>query len=149
MKEDFSVGKKGPGYHIRKIEKGVLGEWSKVEEELIELQDAQEQGVRIMAEVELSDAYGSAQRLLEKHFPEFTMDDVAALAADNADEREVKGYLALFFPDHTERNFRDVVQLLQLYKFMEKKLSELPPPSMEDLKRMSVVTRRAFDNGYR
>ena len=37
-----------PGYHLRAIRKGKLGEVSKIREELEELEDATEQGVRIM-----------------------------------------------------------------------------------------------------
>lgn len=49
------------GYHIRRIKKGTLGKSSKIKEELEELQDAEAQGVRIMAEVELSDLYGALE----------------------------------------------------------------------------------------
>jgi hypothetical protein len=51
------------GYHIRKIEKGVIGQVSKVREELEEYEDAMEQGSKIMAAVELSDAYGALEAL--------------------------------------------------------------------------------------
>jgi hypothetical protein len=49
-------------YHIRKIERGVLGEVSKVREELEELEDSLEQGVKIMALTEMSDLYGYTER---------------------------------------------------------------------------------------
>ena len=54
------------GYHKREINKGVLGEPSKIQEELDELNDALEQGNRIMALVELSDIYGALSALAEK-----------------------------------------------------------------------------------
>lgn len=47
------------GYHLNKIPKGVLGEWSKIEEEWNEYNDAVEQGCLIMAMVELSDMWGA------------------------------------------------------------------------------------------
>jgi len=47
------------GYHITKIPKGVLGEWSKVEEELAEYEDAKEQGSKILMAVELADVWGA------------------------------------------------------------------------------------------
>jgi hypothetical protein len=70
-----------PGYHLRPIAKGVLGEPSKVREELDELEEALEQGVKIMAEVELADLYGALEALVATHFPHLTMDDLARMAA--------------------------------------------------------------------
>ena len=66
-----------PGYHLRKIKKGVLGEPSKLREELEELEDALEQGVRIMALVEMSDLYGALAACAEKHGA--TMEDLKAM----------------------------------------------------------------------
>lgn len=54
------------GYHKRKIKKGVLGEPSKIREELEELEDALDQGNRIMALVELSDLYGALKAVAKK-----------------------------------------------------------------------------------
>lgn len=48
-----------PGYHKRDIQKGVLGEVSKITEEYTEFIDANEQGSRIMELVELSDLVGA------------------------------------------------------------------------------------------
>ena len=53
------------GYHVRPIAKGVYGEPSKIREELEELEDALEQGNRIMALVELSDLYGALKAVAE------------------------------------------------------------------------------------
>lgn len=55
------------GYHKRKITKGVLGEASKVREELEEYEDAVEQGIHIMALVELSDVYGALKMLADSN----------------------------------------------------------------------------------
>lgn len=57
------------GYHLRKISKGVLGELSKVKEELEEAEDAQAQGVKIMLLVELSDMIGAIKAVAEKMVP--------------------------------------------------------------------------------
>lgn len=54
------------GYHITNIEKGVLGEISKIEEELNELKDAEKQGSKIMMMVELSDLYGALEEYCVK-----------------------------------------------------------------------------------
>jgi hypothetical protein len=68
-----------PGYHARPIAKGVLGEPSKIAEEIDEFMDACEQGVKIMALVELSDAVGAIAAYLGKHHPGLTIDDLLAM----------------------------------------------------------------------
>jgi hypothetical protein len=70
-----------PGYHIRHIAKGTLGEVSKIREELEELEDATEQGSSIMALVELSDLYGAMDAYLKRHHPSMGMADVARMAS--------------------------------------------------------------------
>lgn len=69
-----------PGYHITPIVKGVLGELSKIQEELDELKDAEAQDVRIMQQVELSDLYGAIEAYLTKHHVGLTMADIAKMA---------------------------------------------------------------------
>lgn len=69
-----------PGYHARPIEKGVLGEPSKVREECEEFLDAAAQGVKVMALVELSDLMGAVQAYLAKHHPGMTIDDLLAMS---------------------------------------------------------------------
>ena len=49
------------GYHTHKIEKGVLGSLTKIQEELDELKDAEEQKSKILIMVELSDLYGAIE----------------------------------------------------------------------------------------
>jgi phosphoribosyl-ATP pyrophosphohydrolase len=73
-------------YHIAKIKKGVLGKASKIQEELDELVDAENQNNKIMAMVELSDIYG-ALRLVAKEYG-VTMDDLQVMA--DATERAFK-----------------------------------------------------------
>lgn len=51
------------GYHTKVIEKGVLGEFSKIKEEFEELEDAYKQNDKIMMLCELSDLIGAI-----KHF---------------------------------------------------------------------------------
>lgn len=67
---------RGPGYHLKPIAKGELGELSKLDEELAELHDAAAQGVKIMELVELSDLYGAMRLYLERHHPGTTMADL-------------------------------------------------------------------------
>jgi NTP pyrophosphatase (non-canonical NTP hydrolase) len=68
-----------PGYHLKPIEKGVLGEASKVQEEVEEFMDAVEQGVSIMALVELADLMGAVIAYLAKHHPNMTLQDLLAM----------------------------------------------------------------------
>lgn len=67
------------GYHVKKITKGELGEFSKVKEEVAELEDALEQGVKIMAQVELADLYGAIEAYADVHFG-LTMDDIKKMS---------------------------------------------------------------------
>lgn len=67
------------GYHIHKIDKGVIGEISKIQEELDELKDAQQQGVKIMELVELADLIGAIELYLEKHHPDTTLNDLVVM----------------------------------------------------------------------
>lgn len=71
---------KGPGYHLRPIRKGELGELSKLEEELAELQDAAAQGCRVMELVELADLFGAMRLYLEKHHAGYTMADLEKMS---------------------------------------------------------------------
>lgn len=68
------------GYHLKPIAKGQIGESSKIKEEVEELIDAEEQGAKIMALVELSDLYGAIELYLEKHHPDTTMNDLKVMS---------------------------------------------------------------------
>jgi hypothetical protein len=69
-----------PGYHVNFIKKGTLGSISKIQEELDELRDAEEQKVCIMQLVELSDLYGAIEVYLEYNHPGTTMEDLRAMS---------------------------------------------------------------------
>lgn len=64
------------GYHIKEIEKGKLGELSKVYEEIEEARDADEQNCSIMVLIELSDAIGAIEAYLEKYHPSISIEDL-------------------------------------------------------------------------
>ena len=70
-----------PGYHLEPIAKGVLGEISKIEEELAELKDAVKQNSKVMALVELSDLVGAIQLYLGKHHPDTSLEDLLIMSA--------------------------------------------------------------------
>lgn len=73
------VGK--PGYHIAEIEKGKLGEISKIREEVDELIDASAQNARIMELVELSDLVGAIEAYMGNHHPSYSFDDLRIMSA--------------------------------------------------------------------
>jgi hypothetical protein len=77
---DLLGEKKNAGYHLRSIEKGVLGEASKVREEIEEFIDAEKQGVSIMSLVELSDAVGAMSAFLERHHPSISIHDLCEMS---------------------------------------------------------------------
>lgn len=56
-----------PGYHLKQIPKGKMGDWSKIEEEYAECLDAKEQGIKVMLLVELADLVGAIDAYVEKH----------------------------------------------------------------------------------
>jgi len=67
------------GYHKKHIEKGVIGEFSKVLEEIEEIKDAVDQGCKIMELVELSDLYGAIELYVEnKH--QISMNDLKVMS---------------------------------------------------------------------
>lgn len=70
-----------PGYHINKIPKGTLGESSKILEEVLELQDAEEQDCKIMQLVELSDLIGAIEEYLRKKFHTVTLQDLIKMSS--------------------------------------------------------------------
>lgn len=55
------------GYHTRKIEKGVVGEFSKIEEEFNELKDGVEQDDKILIICELTDLIGAIEEFSKKY----------------------------------------------------------------------------------
>lgn len=67
------------GYHKREITRGVFGEFSKVQEEIEELQDAHEQGGKILELVELSDLYGAIEGYLQSYYG-MTMEDIKQMS---------------------------------------------------------------------
>jgi NTP pyrophosphatase (non-canonical NTP hydrolase) len=68
------------GYHKAKIEPGEYGEFSKILEEADEFADAIDQGITLMALMELSDLVGAITGYLAKHHPSITLDDLIAMS---------------------------------------------------------------------
>jgi hypothetical protein len=68
------------GYHLREIEKHPYGTLGKITEEVEELVDAEQQGIRIMVLCELSDIVGAIEGYLESQFPGVTLEDLVDMA---------------------------------------------------------------------
>lgn len=68
------------GYHLNEIPRGTNGELSKIQEELLEAVDAEQQNCKIMLLVELSDMVGAIKLYLEKHHPEVNLEDLEIMA---------------------------------------------------------------------
>jgi hypothetical protein len=66
------------GYHTVEIAKGVLGESSKIQEELDELRDAERQKVKILIQCELADLYGALEHCARSYG--LSMDDLKQMA---------------------------------------------------------------------
>ena len=66
------------GYHKKEIKKGKLGTISKVIEEIEEFIDANEQGIKIMEHLELSDIYGALESLAMSY--DLSMDDLQKMS---------------------------------------------------------------------
>ena len=67
------------GYHIDEIPRGTFGESSKILEEVLELIDAEKQGIRVMQLCELSDILGAIEGFLRAKFPGMSIEDLLAM----------------------------------------------------------------------
>lgn len=68
------------GYHSKKINKGVLGEVSKIQEEFEEFMDAHYQNAHILELCELADLYGAIKAFLYQNHPGITMGDIETMS---------------------------------------------------------------------
>lgn len=62
------------GYHQREIKKGTLGEFSKIREEIEELLDAHQQGIKMLELCELCDLFGAIEAYIAKN--NLTLEDL-------------------------------------------------------------------------
>jgi len=75
-----SISKIRPGYHLSEIQKGELGEPSKILEECQEFADAIEQESNVMALTELSDLVGAIRAYLNKYHPSISIGDLVHMS---------------------------------------------------------------------
>ena len=67
-------------YHLKEIPRGEFGELSKIQEEVLEAIDAEEQNNRLMVLIELSDIIGAIDGYLVKYYPDFQLRDLITMA---------------------------------------------------------------------
>jgi hypothetical protein len=72
------------GYHLVKIKKGILGEISKIQEELDELKDARLQKSPVLELCELSDLCGAIKCYLKKYYPLIEIEHLIKMADSTA-----------------------------------------------------------------
>jgi len=71
------------GYHKKQIPRGVYGEFSKIREEFLELEDALEQNNKVMALCEMADLIGAIKGYLTKHVAGVMIADILNMAYAN------------------------------------------------------------------
>lgn len=64
------------GYHVSEIPKYAYGTAEKIQEEILELLDAEQQDCKVMCLVELSDILGAIEGYLTKNFSGITLEDL-------------------------------------------------------------------------
>lgn len=96
---------KQKGYHSTPITKGILGKWSKVEEEIQEYLDAKKQEVKILMACELADCWG-AYELYSKN-----LDETGKIA------KEEENYFEMWIEYEAEKlnlTFQDLTKMADL-----------------------------------
>lgn len=156
----------GHGYHLKDIAKGVNGEISKIEEELFELHDANEQKSKIMALVELSDLIGAIELYVDKYHQKLseiipfelnslikiqTNDHVLKASNFRGTLDEIKTQLDFMKEYHKFNKFSkqinpisNILIIISLYL-----KNNYPNFNFNDLVVMKDITKRTFENGHR
>lgn len=135
-----------PGYHINVIEKGVLGEFSKIKEEYLECMDAFEQFCVIMALVEMTDLLGAMRWYYGEQAMELYISDATSVAEDMDTKIKYPSFQESF--TELEADPKNEWLVITFIRSIIGYLAEVNL-RMEDLMTMNNITRRAFENGRR
>lgn len=136
------------GYHIKFINKGVLGFFSKIEEEFNEFKDAHEQKSTIMELVELSDLIGATIAFYRKNNKDSRWVNVHdVLIKENSNNKVDYEDLVLKFEslNKTKTDFTDLANFILAIHHYVKQFNI----TYCDLYTMHTITERAFLNGHR
>lgn len=71
---------KNPGYHLREFVKSVHGSPEKIVEEALELLEATEQGIRVMALHECADVISAIRGYMKREFPGIDFSEILAMS---------------------------------------------------------------------
>lgn len=72
---------KNPGYHLREFVKSVHGSPEKIVEEALELLEAAEQGIRVMALHECADVISAVRGYMKREFPGIDFSEILAMSS--------------------------------------------------------------------
>ena len=141
-------------YHISTINKGILGEWSKVIEELEELLDSREQNCKIMELLELSDLYGAINSYCHKYIGlsfaktyKSMNKKTMVFSISKPNIKDIKNEVLEF--EHKKTINTQKEQIALIYDIISEYLDFNYMLNMKDLKIMSRITARAFTSGER
>lgn len=136
------------GYHIKFIKKGVLGYFSKIEEEFHEFKDSHEQKSTVMELVELSDLIGATIAFYRKNGKDSRWVNVhEVLMKENTPFTLTYEDLIQKFEsiDKNKPDFTDLANFILSIHHYVKKFNL----SYSDLFIMHTITERAFISGHR
>lgn len=136
------------GYHIKFINKGVLGYFSKIEEEFNEFKDAHEQQSTVMELVELSDLIGATIAFYRNNNKDSRWVNVHdVLMKENSNNSMDYNTLIEKFEsiNKNKPDFTDLANFILAIHHYVKKFNL----SYSDLYTMHTITERAFLNGHR
>jgi len=133
-----------PGYHLREIKKGELGQFSKIEEEFEEFLDAIEQKNPIMALVELSDMMGAIEHYCQTN--NFLLEKFKGHVIEKSKIVDIMVHLMNKCNTWTDKDRQYLLSQLMDCITNYCYFHNIYP---EDLKTMNDVTQRAFKNGRR
>lgn len=136
------------GYHIKFINKGVLGFFSKIEEEFNEFKDAHEQNSTVMELVELSDLIGATIAFYRKNNKDSRWVNVHEVLLKECSPTNIDYHdLVLKFEalNKIKTDFTDLANFILAIHHYVKKFNL----SYSDLYTMHTITERAFLNGHR
>lgn len=137
------------GYHLTKIEKGTLGDFSKVIEEFMEFEDACAQDCHIMALVELSDLVGSLKHYFKKNGQQNKWDDFISECNNQTvieiDESDLRENFKFIIDSENQFHWNKIQLFINEVDMYARKYNL----NLNDLIKMNDITERAFVSGAR
>ena len=140
--------KANPGYHIYEITRGVYGEFSKVQEEFMEVKDAWEQQSPIMALVEISDLLGAMEAYYgEAKFNQYYEKALQVMIGDNEIVLDLEAKVCEAF-DRLNARRDDEYEAVMFIATIDFYIAGYNM-TLADVMIMNHITKRAFRAGRR